>query len=75
MKHASVDRAKRVCTSCRNNGSCPWCRRSRTMDMARVEQDARHELIDAVTLLRQPVEWVDVGPIVAWGEHIETSDQ
>ncbi len=39
MKHASVDRAKRVSTSCRNNGSCPWCARSRTMDRQRVRTD------------------------------------
>lgn len=36
MKHKSVDRAKRVDTGCRNHGSCPWCRRSRTIQTRRV---------------------------------------
>jgi hypothetical protein len=35
VKHASCDRAKRVSTSCRNNGQCPWCRRSRTIKTLR----------------------------------------
>ncbi len=36
MKHASVDKAKRVDSGCRNHGSCPWCTRSRTMARARI---------------------------------------
>lgn len=36
MKHASVDRAKRVSSQCRNHGSCPWCQRSRTISAKRV---------------------------------------
>jgi hypothetical protein len=35
MKHKSVDKAKRVSVQCRNHGSCPWCRRSRTMQARR----------------------------------------
>lgn len=58
MKHASVDKAKRVSSSCRNNGSCPYCRRSRTMSAARehikaLEQDAermRGVLADVVQM-------------------------
>lgn len=36
MKHKSVDRSKRVSSSCRNHGSCPWCQRSRTIQTRRV---------------------------------------
>ena len=35
MKHASVDRAKRVSKQCQNNKQCPYCRRSRTWGSAR----------------------------------------
>jgi hypothetical protein len=35
VKHASCDRAKRVSCQCRNHGTCPWCRRSRTMNSLR----------------------------------------
>jgi hypothetical protein len=37
MKHASVDRAKRVDSGCANHGSCDYCRRSRTRAAAKVD--------------------------------------
>jgi hypothetical protein len=36
VKHASIDKAKRVSSQCRNNGQCPYCRRSRTWRSRRV---------------------------------------
>ena len=38
MKHASVDRAKRVSSQCRNNNQCPYCRRSRTLSKLKTAQ-------------------------------------
>ncbi len=50
MKHASVDKAKRVSSGCRNHGSCPWCRRSRTIGQAKLDQypmyGSRYDQID-----------------------------
>lgn len=44
MKHLSVDRAKRVDRSCRNHGSCPYCRRSRTRCAARRIEAAQEQV-------------------------------
>jgi uncharacterized protein YabN with tetrapyrrole methylase and pyrophosphatase domain len=30
MKKRKTNRAKKVSSQCRNNGSCPWCRGNRT---------------------------------------------
>jgi len=48
LKHKSVDRAKRVSNQCRNHGSCPWCRRSRTRSarmVAAMSLDALREYV------------------------------
>lgn len=47
MKHASVDRAKRVDSQCRNHGACPRCRGSRTFQRRRLET-MDGEIMDAI---------------------------
>lgn len=51
MKHASVDKAKRVDSGCRNNGSCPHCRRSRTMSAARVAAGVKIEAANVLAAI------------------------
>lgn len=60
MKHASVDKGKRVDSGCRNNGSCPHCRASRTRSAAKLaaqikswEADGYAESVVAGILSRQ----------------------
>lgn len=48
MKHASVDRSKRVSRQCRNNGQCPYCRRSRTRNAARREAEVSAQIMDGL---------------------------
>lgn len=47
MKHASVDRSKRVSRQCRNHGQCPYCKRSRTRNAARREAEAAENIRNA----------------------------
>ena len=48
MKHASVDRSKRVSRQCRNHGACPYCRRSRTRNAKRREWVAAQAVASAL---------------------------
>lgn len=53
MKHASVDRAKRVDSGCRNHGSCPYCRRSRTHNLSVTEQATREAMAYGMAVLSE----------------------
>lgn len=51
MKSRKINRSKRVSHGCRNNGSCPYCRGSRTFSTRRQEPlpDKGEDLMDEFT--------------------------
>jgi hypothetical protein len=63
MKHASVDRAKRVSHQCRNNNQCPYCRASRTRNAARRIEAAREQESNGLAWLYEEIEdgWTNYG--------------
>jgi len=63
MKHASCDRAKRIDRQCRNHGSCPYCKRSRTRNAARRETDVTAQIRDGATEYQGEIEdgWTNYG--------------
>lgn len=71
MKHASVDRAKRVDNGCRNHGSCPYCTRSRTIDRLRIQQDIEQMMAEAGI---NPYTKSDFPAAHEWDRHFYSDD-